>query len=229
MKRLRSVCLPVLAMVLFSAVRDRAQTPAPTKGISVEMAVTTSAASLPDADNPDAWILTVTRGGTLFFGTLPGKPEELLGEMKARPRKRSQEIYIKADARASFEGVQHALDLARKALFRRAYLLTSQPTQTQPGTLVPPKGLEVWIGPESTAGAVPVELLSSGQTLPTLKVAGQPVERSALKTTLAHLWEEPSGKEVVVKADAKVDFEDVVHVIDGCRSFDAKVILSRTD
>jgi biopolymer transport protein ExbD len=214
-------------MVVFSTVNVGAQTPAPTKGINVEMAVSTSAASLPDADNPDAWILTVTRGGTLFFGTLPGTPEELFGEMKARPRKRAQEIYIKADARASFDSVRRALDLARKALFRRAFLLTSQPTEMQPGTIVPPKSLPVWFAVDF--GAEPVELqIAAHAGESALRLGNDPIAINELQHRLESLLQNRSDREVLLKA-GNVPFADVAHIIDICNAAGAKVVIEKSE
>ena len=44
------------------------------RGVSVQMAVTSNATSVPDADSNDAWIVTVTADGSLYFGADPMTP-----------------------------------------------------------------------------------------------------------------------------------------------------------
>jgi len=203
------------------------QTPAPTKGISVELPKTTSAATLADADNPDAWILTVTRHGTLFFGTLPGKPEELFGEMQSRPRHRAQEIYIKADAQAPFDKVERALDLARQAMFRRAYMLTSQPSETQSATPVPPKGLLVWFAVEP--GSHPSVLtIATSDTQLTLKLDDQKIAENELQNRLQQLLQSRAGRNVIVKT-ASIPWADVVRILDICNLAGAEVVIEKQE
>jgi len=193
------------------------------KGVSVQMATTTNAKPMPAADDEDARIVTVTADASVYFGTRQLTAEGLSGQMKTTPRRRDQDLYIKADAHAPFASVEKVLDAARIG-FSAAVLLTSQPEPVASRKIVPPKGLKVSLGPESSVGAVVVQVLSAGERRPRLNVDGQQIEWSALKATLASRWQ--SGIEVVLlKADGEVNFEDVVHVIDACSSMDAKVIL----
>ncbi len=196
------------------------------QGISVQMAPTHNAAAMPDADNANAWIVTVTRDGSIYFGLDKMTPESLLDKMTGTPRRRDARLYIKADARSPFGSVEKVLDDARLG-FNTAVFLTSQPKPSAPAKLVPPEGLTVWIGPESTAGAVIMELRNVGPRLPRLTVDGQQIERSALKTTLESKWQGSFMGACVLKADGQVDFEDVVHVADVCNLLAAKVILPR--
>ena len=80
-------CSPYVSLlvvtILAIAWEARTQTPALQKGVSVQMASTTGAAQLADADNPDAWIVTVTANGDLYFGVDPVTPENLLEMMKS--------------------------------------------------------------------------------------------------------------------------------------------------
>jgi biopolymer transport protein ExbD len=184
---------------------------------------------MPEADNPGAWIVTVMKDGTLYFGTNPVTPDGLADTMKRTPRNRTAKLYIKADAGAPFASVEQVLDAARADFFNTAVLLTSQPESYAPGKIVPPKGLHVSIGPESIVGAVVVQLVSAGQALPKLKVDGQQIERSELKTTLERRWEEPSIKLVLIRADRNVEFNDVAHLIDVCSSMDANVTLPKPE
>src|ERR1700730_14208002 len=70
------------------------------KGISVELASTSSAAPVPDADKQDALIVTVTETGKLYFGIEPVTPDSVAERIKDRASHRT--LYIKADARAPY-------------------------------------------------------------------------------------------------------------------------------
>src|ERR1051325_11138023 len=117
------------------------------KGVSVQMAPTRSAAPMPAADNLDAWVVTITADGSLYFGADPMTADELTDWMKSHPRNREAKLYIKADARSPFAAVDKVLEIGRTMGFETPVLLTSQGEPTQPGTMVPPKGLEVLVGP----------------------------------------------------------------------------------
>src|ERR1700720_2821720 len=96
------------------------------QGISVQMPTANSAASMPEADNENAWIVTVTADGTLYFGINRVTPAGLVEEMKIHPRNRAAKLYIKADARVPFAQVENVLEAARVDLFQNAVLLTNQ-------------------------------------------------------------------------------------------------------
>lgn len=215
----------ILAVALFAAVGIHAKQMH--KGISVQMAETKNAEAMPEADTPGAWIVTVRRDGALHFGVEMVTPEGLLGKMRSTPRNRMAKLYIKADARASFGALAQVFEQARAALFDSAVLLTSQTESGATGTIVPPKGLEISIGPHSSVGAVVVKLLRSEHGLPKLKVDNKEMQRSELKATLEKLWEEPSIKTVVLEPDQEIEFGDVVHVIDVCKSMDAEVTVPK--
>jgi len=52
------------------------------KGISVELVPTSSAVPVPDADSPDALIITVTDTGKLYFGIDSVTPASLAEKIK---------------------------------------------------------------------------------------------------------------------------------------------------
>jgi biopolymer transport protein ExbD len=80
----------ILALALFAPAAGKSQQLQ--RGISVKMAFTTSGPLVPDADNADAWIVTVTGNNDLYFGVDPVTPESLLDAMKTHPRNREQEL-----------------------------------------------------------------------------------------------------------------------------------------
>lgn len=147
--RVLSVALLTVVATLSAATRSTAQ--AMQKGISVELASTSSAVPVPDADNPDALIITVTDSGKLYFGIDPVTSASLSEELKGRASNRGQSLYIKADARAPYASVVKVLDVARAAGVAGVTLLTNPPKTTQVGAVVPPEGIEMELARRSPA------------------------------------------------------------------------------
>ncbi len=197
------------------------------QGVTVQMAHTTSAVAYPAADNNDAWIVAVTADGNLYFGVKPVSPDQLLEEMKATPRHRDQNLYIKADARAPFANVVRALDAGREVGFESPVLLTAQPVSHAPGTMAPPNGLEVLVGSSLPAGTVAtvVQLLGSGQPRPSLSVNGDEISWSVLEGTLRRHFQNGDEKVILLKADEQLLFGQIVLAINTCRSAGAKVVV----
>jgi biopolymer transport protein ExbD len=227
MKCLLSVCLAVAAGVATHAINDVAQTPAPRKGISVQMAVTGNATPMPEADNADAWIVSIPADGQLYFGIDPVTPQELRKQLIRHPRNTGQKLYIKADAQAPYGSLQKVLDAAGNAEFATPVLLVNQQGSVQPGTMVPPKGLEVLIdGSHSTANAVVVEVVAQSQQPPTVRINHEPIPWDALESRLAESIQSNHERSVQVKADGRAAFADVARVIDACSAMKVKPVLS---
>ena len=226
MKHLLEVCLVALTLATNVTPSASAQSAAMQRGVSVQLAVTNNATPMPEADNEDAWIVTVAADRRIYFGTDPVTAASLSEEMKSRPRNRAQKLYVKADARAPFANVESVLEIGRTSLFESAVLLTTQAEPPTPGAIVAPKGLEVWLSPSSNPGTSVVQVLSSGHASPTLKVNNQDAAPAALQSALRQFLQDQGEKVVVVKADGQVPFGHVVNVIDVCRSTGAKVVLS---
>ncbi|MGA9979895.1 MAG: biopolymer transporter ExbD [Candidatus Sulfotelmatobacter sp.] len=226
MNRLLSVSLIALTLTGGAAPKMVAQAPALQKGVRVELASTSSATPAPDADNANAWIVAVTENGTVYLGTDPITPAALAGEMKNPPRDRQQKLYIKADARTPYADVMRVLEAARAAGVAAPTLLTAQQESPAPGTIVSPKGLEVLLDAPSSSSSILVQVLSSEQARPTLKVNSQDVAPAKLQGTLAQLLQNRSEKMVLMNSSGAVSFADVAHVIDVCRSVGARVVLA---
>jgi biopolymer transport protein ExbD len=142
-----SVALLVVVTTMSAVPRSSAQ--AMQKGISVELARTSSAVAVPDADNQDALIVTVTESGKLYFGIDPVKAESLVGKLKDRASRRT--LYVKADARAPYASVVKVLDAARTSEVASVTLLTTQPKATSAGAVVLPRGIEMELSRRATA------------------------------------------------------------------------------
>jgi biopolymer transport protein ExbD len=136
-----SVALLAVVTLLSAAPRSTAQ--AMQRGISVELVPTTSAVPVPRADNPDALIITVTDSGKFYFGIDLVTPSSLAEKLKGRLSDRTQNLYIKADARTPYACVVKILDAAHVAGVASVTLLTTQPAITQAGKVVLPEGIEM--------------------------------------------------------------------------------------
>jgi biopolymer transport protein ExbD len=216
MSYMRFVCL--LASTLTAAAVLMAVTQSPTlqRGVSVQMATSSHATPMPEADRENAWIVTVTTDGQVYFGTDQVTAEGLAEQMKMHPRNRDAKLYVKADAGAPFSSVRQVLHAARVDLFDDVVLLTAQPETAQPGTIVLPKGLDVWIGSEAGSNFVAVQI-GADQGSATLKVGNRTVVPSALQGSLAQLFDNRAGRIVVLKASSQVTFAQLVQTIDACQ------------
>ena len=201
-----------------------AQSPAMRQGVSVQMAVTSNATPMPEADNNDAWIVTITADGSLYFGIDPVDADGLKNDMRVHPRPRDAKLYLKADARAPFDAVEKVMEIARTAYFESAVLLTNQNETPALGKLIAPKGLEILLT-STPSDAVAVELHNSAQPRPALKVNHQEIAWSNLQTTLNRSLQNRSDRIVEIKAEASLPFAQVAQSIDACTSVKAKVVL----
>ena len=139
--RVRSVAFLVVVTVLSLTPRSIAQ--ALQKGISVKLAPTSSAVAVPDADNQDALIITVTETGKLYLGIDMLTPDALLEKLQARASHHAQTLFLKADAKAPYSYVVKVLDIAHTTRIANVTLLTTQSKATQMGKTVSPQGIEI--------------------------------------------------------------------------------------
>ena len=131
-----------LAVVTITLTAPRSAAQGMQEGVNVELAPTTSAVPVPDADNRDALIITVTESGKLYFGIDAVAPDSVAKRLKDR-QSPTQNLYIKADARAPYASVVKVVDAARVAGVAGVILLTAQPKASQSGALVSPDGIEI--------------------------------------------------------------------------------------
>ena len=198
------------------------------RGISVELPVTSNAVAMPDADEEDALIVSVTDDGSVYFGVDPISPAALAEKVRdGLSNRRERKLCIKADARTSYANVVKVLDAMRTAGVEAPNLLTAQRDSSGPGTLIPPKGLEVLIGLPLRAGseAIVVQVLNSEHQRPALKINNEPVQRATLQSRLRQLLQNRSDNVVHIQADATLAFAAVVDVIDVCHSTGVKVVV----
>jgi biopolymer transport protein ExbD len=145
MKHLIEVCL--IALALANTPLIAAQSTAESRmqrGITVDLPVTSHAVALPDADRIDALVVTVTYAGGVYVGVDRTDIATLAEKVRtAISNQGGETLYIKADARIRYANLVRILDSVRTAGVQRITLLTAQRDSEKPGTLVPPKGLEM--------------------------------------------------------------------------------------
>lgn len=201
------------------------------RGVHVEMASANYAQAWPQADDNDAWIVTVDNSGQLYFGIDPMTPQELKQWMIQHPRKRDQKLYIKADARASYASVEKALEAGNAVEFAEPVLLVNQRGDSAgPGTEVSPKGWEVALdGASQDAQAVVVEV-SGALNETTVTINHQTVAWESLQDRLRELAQDQdkdkNENSILVEANGRATFAQVARVIDACRAVKAKAVLT---
>lgn len=226
MKYVLEVCLIALSAGSF-APSTLAQSPAMQQGVSVELVPTRNASPMPEADSQDAFVVAVTENGSVYLGvnliTLP----ELSEKARSTPIKRGQAIYIKADARVPYATVLPVLQATGGGPVPQA-LLTNQSASKEPGSIVPPNGLDVSVGPTFPSGTVAtlVQLLASVRGQPQLKVNNDEISWSALETTLRKHFQKGDEKTVLLRADTRLPFAEIVRAVDACRAAGANVYLA---
>lgn len=227
MKHVLVVCL--MLATITAAAQSQARTPPLRKGVHVQMPVTRTAVQVPEADNEDAWVVTVAADGTLYFGADAMRLDQLAEWIKTHPRNRDAMLYIKADARTVFANVEKVLQLARATGFETPILLTAQNEHTEPGTMTPPEGVDILVGSALPSGMITtgVQLLPSGQE-PHLLINGDQISGADVESTLRKHFQNGDDKTVLLRADATLPFAEVVHAIDSCRAAGAKVYLAES-
>lgn len=228
MNYLLKACLVALTMITAMDAPVAAQSPVLRVGVSVELPDTSTAVPMPAADEQDSLVVAVTASGSVYFGTTPVSPAELAEKVKGGLSGRAgKKLFIKGDSRTPYAGMAEVLDAVRMAGVEAPNLLTDQRDSSEPGKLLPPKGLEVLVGPSlpSTSESIAVQVLNAGQRI-TLNINNERIFLDTLQATLRQLFQNGSQKTVVLRADERLPFGDVVRVIDTCRSAGAKVFLA---
>jgi biopolymer transport protein ExbD len=224
MKYVLEVCLMAVSAGSF-APSAAAQTPAMQPGISVELVHTRSASPMPEADSEDAFVVAITGNGSVYLGVNLITLSELTEKARGTPFRRGQAIYIKADARTPFAAVLPVLQATGGVIPQ--VLLTNQSAPTENG-IVSPEGLNVSAGsafPPGTVATV-VQLLPSVQGRPLLRINNEETSWSALESTLRKHFQKGDEKTVLLRADVRLPFAEVVHAVDACHAVGASIHLA---
>jgi biopolymer transport protein ExbD len=133
MKSLIEACL--LGSILIYGIR--AQKPVLREGIAVEMPVASHAVEVPAADEQNAVVVAITADGRVFVGIE-------LTEPTALSRLSERTVYVKADARVSYQKVLAVLDALRG---KSVVLLSARPANAVRPGYAPPHGTKLIVSP----------------------------------------------------------------------------------
>jgi biopolymer transport protein TolR len=118
---------PMVDVMLVLLIIFMVVTPMLQKGVSVDMAPVSSPSQMPDADKEDALLVSITRDGTVYFGTDKITTDNLTTKVKDRlANKPDKRVYVKADMRTHFGSVVTVVDAVRAAGVDDLGLLTEQ-------------------------------------------------------------------------------------------------------
>ena len=115
------------------------------RGVSVQLAVTSNAVAVPNADNQNALVVALTADGTAYLGVNRLSTSALADSVKNILSTRNDKtLYIKADARVPYARLVEVIDALRNSGVDGLTLLTAQQdTADQGKRLLTSKGLEM--------------------------------------------------------------------------------------
>ena len=135
MKHVLEVCFITFLLTSLAGAQDPTK-PMRRPGITVEMPFSTQAVEMPEADKEDVTVVSITADGKLFVGMRPV-------ELNALSSLNDKIVYVKADARVTYQRVLAVLDALRG---RQVVLLTAPTSNTPKDTIMPPYGLNLKVG-----------------------------------------------------------------------------------
>jgi biopolymer transport protein TolR len=137
--------LPVMA-ALAGAVSAQSGVSVPLqRGVSVQLADTSNAVAVPNADDPDALVVALTADGSTYLRANPVRTPDLADRVKILlSTRKDKTLYIKADARVPYARVVAVIDAVQNTGVEGVTFLTAQPDAGDQGRRpVSPKGLEL--------------------------------------------------------------------------------------
>ncbi len=135
MKQVIQVCLIALGLSSVVVAQNSAP-PLQQQGAHVQLPALSRATAMPQADQPDATVVTVTAEGNVYVGADPVGIDALAGL-------RASVVYVKADAQASY---QQVLTILSALNAHQLVLLTEPTTKAGSGKITPPYGVSVVVG-----------------------------------------------------------------------------------
>ena len=118
---------PMVDVMLVLLIIFMVITPMLQNKVQIDMAKVDNPTAMPDADKEDAIVVAITRSGDVFLG----QNKIALSELGPAVQQRLSDtpgktIYVRADARAQFRGVEDAIDAVRTAGVDDVGLLTQK-------------------------------------------------------------------------------------------------------
>jgi len=118
---------PMVDVMLVLLIIFMVITPMLTKGAQVELVRTKNPIAMKDADKEDAIMIAITRDGKFFLspGNAQIKIDDVTGKVRdLQTNKLDKTVYIKADQRAKYAGVEDVVDNLRAAGVDQIGLIT---------------------------------------------------------------------------------------------------------
>ena len=113
------------------------------RGVSVQLAVTSNAVAVPNADQPDAPVVALTADGSIYLRANPVPTPDLADRVRSiLSTRKDKTLYIKADARVPYARVVEVIDAVQTSGVEGVTFLTAQQDAGDQGRRpVSPKGL----------------------------------------------------------------------------------------
>jgi biopolymer transport protein ExbD len=147
MNRSLQACLVLLVMAAIAgAVFAQSGVSVPLqRGVSVQLAVTSNAVAVPNADQPDALVVALTAEGSIYLRANPVPTPDLADRVRSiLSTRKDKTLYIKADARVPYARLVEVIDAVQKSGVAGLTFLTAQQDAADQGSSpVSPKGLEL--------------------------------------------------------------------------------------
>jgi biopolymer transport protein ExbD/biopolymer transport protein TolR len=118
---------PMVDVMLVLLIIFMVITPMLTKGVSVDLVRTKNPIAMKDADKEDAILICVARDGGFWLspGNVKVKSEDITGKVRdLQTNKLDKTVYVKADSRAKYGGVEEVVDNLRAAGVDQIGLIT---------------------------------------------------------------------------------------------------------
>lgn len=193
------------------------------KTISVQLPTVDKAVSIPDADQPDSLVLTVTKEGKTFLGSDATSLDALKDRARASAVKKA---YLRADTHAPYRVVAGAVDELRLGGITELALLTrpEQSGKASGGSTAVGLGVTAADRPDHGQRTLVVQAFKRFEGFG-LKINQEDAVPLNLESRLNDILRDRANKDVFVKADGELTFGDVAQVIDMGLSAGARVIV----
>ena len=115
------------------------------RGVSVQLAVTSNAVAVPNADQPDALVVALTSDGSIYLRADRVPTPDLADRVRSvLSTRQDKTLYVKADARVPYARLVEVIDAVQKSGVEGLTFLTAQQDAADQGRApVSPKGLEL--------------------------------------------------------------------------------------
>ena len=145
-RRLRACLVSLMMGAVSDAVFAQSGVNVPLQqGVSVQLAVTSNAVAVPNADKQDALVVALTADGSIYLRANRVPTPDLADSVKSiLSTRKDKTLYIKADARVPYARLVEVIDAVQKSGVEGLTFLTAQQDAADQGKRpVSPKGLEL--------------------------------------------------------------------------------------